>query len=193
MASQSEQALSEVSKHFRNISERFKEFEEYRASPVLDAETLQDFFDILVELTLCTAKAIRHFRRSSIENFLAMSIWGKLHGQFKVMLDALSERLDQLRRLAAARDVSKLHRTEADLFQQLQQLSLAAPGKSAVTLCSTIPHQRNHGFFGRTVELEEISAAFEQQTVPSRIGTVAIWGMGGIGKSQVALEYAHKQ
>ena len=71
-------------------------FEEYRVSMTLDPETLQSFFDILVELTLCTTKAIRHFRRSSVDRFLDFTTWGKLDGRFKVNLRTMSERLDQL-------------------------------------------------------------------------------------------------
>ncbi|KAI1171207.1 P-loop containing nucleoside triphosphate hydrolase protein [Nemania sp. FL0916] len=64
---------------------------------------------------------------------------------------------------------------------------------SAGAACSTIPFQRNQGFYGREDQLSEIDKAFQSQDSPSNIRTVALWGVGGIGKSQIALEYAHRR
>ena len=192
MASQSEQALFEVSRRLSNLSAQFQLFEEYSVSLTLDPDTLQSFFDILVELTLCTTKAIRHFRRNSVDRFLDLTTWGKLDNQFRENLQTLSGRLDQLHKLVAARSVSKLcPQSQADIIHQLDQLKLNKPEVPTAATCSTIPHQRNHGFYGRSNKLEEITRAFKYQTSISRICTVAIWGTGGIGKSQIALEYAH--
>ncbi|KAK3295120.1 P-loop containing nucleoside triphosphate hydrolase protein [Chaetomium fimeti] len=56
--------------------------------------------------------------------------------------------------------------------------------------CQTIPYPRNPAFFGRNDILQAISVAFEGQTL--RPASVAIWGTGGIGKTHIALEFAHR-
>ncbi|KAK0710559.1 hypothetical protein B0T21DRAFT_297995 [Apiosordaria backusii] len=56
--------------------------------------------------------------------------------------------------------------------------------------CQTIPHPQNPTFYGRNDVLQAISAAFEEQTL--RPASVAIWGTGGIGKTHIALEFAHR-
>ncbi|KAI1108245.1 P-loop containing nucleoside triphosphate hydrolase protein [Nemania sp. NC0429] len=66
-------------------------------------------------------------------------------------------------------------------------------GSRAQATCSTIPYQRNHGFFGREDQLREMDEAFQDKSSSPKIQTVAIWGTGGIGKSQLALEYAHRR
>ncbi|RWA07908.1 hypothetical protein EKO27_g7190 [Xylaria grammica] len=192
VASQSEEALSEISRYLSNLGGQFKLFEEYKASLTLDPDTLQSFFDILVELTLCTAKAIRHFRRTPADRLLDIISWGKLDSQFKENLSILSERLDQLQKLQAARSVSRLFpRPQANIVHDIDQLKLTMLEAGAQAACCTIPYQRNHGFYGRGNELREINEAFQDQSSPPTIRTVAIWGTGGIGKSQIALEYAH--
>ena len=48
-----------------------KLFDVYRKSADLDEETLSALFDILVDLTLTLASAIKHFRTYRIENSLS--------------------------------------------------------------------------------------------------------------------------
>lgn len=59
--------------------------------------------------------------------------------------------------------------------------------------CCTIPYQQNHGFYGRADELSKIAQAFPAQSPSPVIRTVAIWGTRGVGKSQIALEYAYRR
>ncbi|KAK1755394.1 P-loop containing nucleoside triphosphate hydrolase protein, partial [Echria macrotheca] len=56
--------------------------------------------------------------------------------------------------------------------------------------CQTIPHPQNPDFYGRNDVLRDISAAYKRQT--SRPASVAVWGTPGIGKTQIALEFAHR-
>ncbi|KAK4446016.1 P-loop containing nucleoside triphosphate hydrolase protein [Podospora aff. communis PSN243] len=69
------------------------------------------------------------------------------------------------------------------------QLTSQATGALRFQRCQTIPHPQNQAFYGRGDVLQDISAAFEEQT--SRPASVAIWGTGGIGKTHIALEFAH--
>ncbi|PVH69154.1 hypothetical protein DL98DRAFT_439632 [Cadophora sp. DSE1049] len=56
-----------------------------------------------------------------------------------------------------------------------------------------LPFARNHNFFGRSKILEQIKEKL-RPVLPTRgMNSIAVWGTGGIGKSQVALEYAHVQ
>lgn len=54
----------------------------------------------------------------------------------------------------------------------------------------TIPYRQNPGFYGRDDVLQAIDAAFEEQA--TRVASVALWGTAGIGKTQIALEFAHR-
>ena len=58
---------------------------------------------------------------------------------------------------------------------------------------NTLPYQRNPAFFGRRDLLEEIDEHLRARERGTIVRSVAIWGTGGIGKSQIALEYAQQK
>ena len=55
-----------------------------------------------------------------------------------------------------------------------------------------LPYGRNKYFVGREVELAQIHRALFAPNHSSRGATVLLHGIGGIGKSQIALEYAYR-
>src|SRR5579885_3560406 len=55
-----------------------------------------------------------------------------------------------------------------------------------------VPYARNPYFTGREGELLEIAATLSAGTQGARSGGLAISGAGGIGKTQLALEYAYR-
>lgn len=131
-----------------------------------------------------------HFIRTSADRFLNRALTVNPEN-----LKALLERLDQLHKLTAAYSVPKLLlRSQVDIVHNINEpkLVMLEPGAQSAW-CSTIPYQRNHGFFGRENQLREIDHGFLNQSSSPNIKTVAIWGTGGIGKSQIALEYAHQR
>jgi len=69
-------------------------------------------------------------------------------------------------------------------------LQTNAPQKAAYY---QLPFGRNHAFFGRGKVLTELQEALKPSSSDNSIRSVALWGTGGIGKSQVALEYANLQ
>ncbi|KAK4076770.1 uncharacterized protein Triagg1_4373 [Trichoderma aggressivum f. europaeum] len=60
----------------------------------------------------------------------------------------------------------------------------------ASTRYHTIPFIRNPEFFGREDILDRIEQSFRKQ--PIRPTSIALWGAAGIGKTQIALEYANR-
>ena len=54
-----------------------------------------------------------------------------------------------------------------------------------------VPHRRNPDFTGRTQVLTDLHEAL-QSNEAAALTQRAIWGLGGIGKTQIALEYAYR-
>ncbi len=78
-----------------------------------------------------------------------------------------------------------------DLAAFCKELSLKNDGGEDTTFpCNTIPVARNMRFFGRQENLQRIEAFLRPSEERPGMLSFAIWGLGGVGKSQVALEYA---
>jgi hypothetical protein len=55
-----------------------------------------------------------------------------------------------------------------------------------------VPYRRNPGFFGRATSLSDIHDTFSGTAASLEPISVVLHGMGGVGKTQTALEYAYK-
>ncbi|KAF3938967.1 hypothetical protein ABW19_dt0202954 [Dactylella cylindrospora] len=70
--------------------------------------------------------------------------------------------------------------------------------KSKFRIPVNLPHQRNPNFTGRMDQLNEISEAFGSADSSGKLSSrtarrvVGLSGFGGVGKSTIAVEYAHK-
>ena len=83
----------------------------------------------------------------------------------------------------------------ADEPQPEPEGRLAAPGgRSAIPAPWTVPFPRNDRFVGRQDELEALHHLLQgdRAAAPVGIPPVGISGMGGIGKTQLAVEYAYR-
>lgn len=59
--------------------------------------------------------------------------------------------------------------------------------------CIALPTAQNPRFFGRRVEMSTIDKHLGQAAGASGLRSLALHGMGGVGKSQTALAYAHSK
>lgn len=90
-----------------------------------------------------------------------------------------------------------LLREDADLQKRADQplsSQYLASGSiaSSTLLVWNVPHRRNPFFTGRAAILADLDVAFQTQKTVALTQTLAISGLGGIGKTQAAVEYAYR-
>lgn len=92
--------------------------------------------------------------------------------------------------------------SRSDLLRELDRLGLVSSSATESWLrsdhhpfsaCSNIQFARNPNFFGRTKELETIARHLGENVATDAFHSFALYGMGGIGKTQIALAYAYQQ
>jgi tetratricopeptide (TPR) repeat protein len=80
---------------------------------------------------------------------------------------------------------------QAELLLRTMPLE-KVPASVALPASSVVPVGRNALFVGRTAELRALAAVFHPRGNTGLPTTVAVTGLGGIGKTQLASEFAHR-
>jgi hypothetical protein len=191
LGSRSDDALREVAKYLDELSAQIELFEVYRKSLDLDPDLLERFFGLLVDLVLAAAKAIKYFRKHDI----SLSSWNHVNKEFSQSLQDFAARIEHLRKLVEAHKLTEMSLKQDEMVQSLSKYNLQSniQREAAGLPYYQLPFARNPAFFGRTSLLGEVHRVLETSSAGRSLRSVALWGTGGIGKSQIALEYANTQ
>jgi hypothetical protein len=92
------------------------------------------------------------------------------------------------RRLLAGVDLSGARPTTAP-FPGAAKAATRFPGQGPAV--SNLP-ARNRNFAGRSELLEQLHASLQVESAAAVVPTGAVHGLGGVGKTQLALEFAHR-
>jgi hypothetical protein len=192
LGTKSDDVLQEVSKYLSELTEKLALFEVYSKSVDLDPELCERFFSLLVDLVLACALAIKYFRKSGVSLALGLASWDNVDKQFSKTLQDFTYRVDHLRQLVEAHHLTEMSLKQNEVLESLSRYSIQQ--KEAAHLpYFQLPFGRNNAFYGRTRVLNELSDVLKPSDAGQSIRSVALWGTGGIGKSQCALEYANLQ
>lgn len=169
--------------------------------------------DVYTEVICFLAKAI-HFFRDNPHALLRRNMWDKFQGEFSRTLlrtRRFSTTVDNEAEIARRKsDDNKYEGKFEEIVEKMDHLATtinttnttitttvaAAVAKPEVepqpTKYHHIPLPQNSKFSGRSELLATLSSKLDPDTESSANKTVALFGMGGVGKTQVALEYAHQ-
>ncbi|KAF4458057.1 NB-ARC and TPR domain protein [Fusarium austroafricanum] len=102
---------------------------------------------------------------------------------------------DAIRRIKDVAEMTERQARDMDRKMYHRLLSLHISKQDNVTLpCHTLPVAENRRFFGRREILKDLEKHLTPADTSSHLSSIALYGLGGIGKTQIALAYAyHKQ
>ena len=108
--------------------------------------------------------------------------------------DAMSTIGDAVGRIEKAAELieRQARLIDRDMFSQMLSLN-SKKGHPGQFPCSVFPVARNRRFYGREKILADIDKALQPGNKPGGLRSLAIHGLGGVGKTQIALEYAYSK
>ena len=114
--------------------------------------------------------------------------WQPLASIYEITLRAIGESIGHIEKLTRW----NAHQDEVQRLQTLLSLNIAGFKEEARLPCITLPVSRNARFFDREPILERIHSIFHDESEHSRFRSMALYGLGGVGKSTVAMKYAQR-
>lgn len=104
----------------------------------------------------------------------------------------IEEAVKRIERVATMAERQTHAMNEVAILQRL--LSLEESKQEGVNLpCNNLPVAGNNRFFGRQHILQAIEEHLLPADTSSRLSSMALYGLGGIGKTQIALAYAYER
>ncbi|KUJ06621.1 uncharacterized protein LY89DRAFT_790467 [Mollisia scopiformis] len=150
--------------------------------------------NVFVDVIRFWTHTIKFLSRHPVVNFVA-GPWNDVKKEFNETSTRIQKQIRQLKEKAQAISYRPKHRTQAELIQELesrfsQKFVIFGEEETAKLPCTNITSPRNPHFFGRK---EILGHALDHRPERAVFRSWALWGMGGIGKSQTALEYVHQR
>lgn len=143
----------------------------------------------LVNLWLNIISAFRNSAATGLEE----TTWADITAQYTKVLGQLEEATSRITRVLSLA-LNKLH---LDDFQRVQALlreeasDPAAADQPNFPIPPMTPGPPHDRFYGRSDELKRLRELLKPRKEEKRLLSVAIYGLGGVGKSQIALSLAH--
>jgi hypothetical protein len=81
---------------------------------------------------------------------------------------------------------------DLEMFQRVLSLKEKVQGERVVS-CHHLPVAKNTRFFGRQTILQQIDNYLQPSSKNHGLSSLAIYGLGGVGKTQIALAYAYEK
>lgn len=113
--------------------------------------------------------------------------------------ESLQKRLQKVERQSRVVDTEssaskmELDGTRHDELKRLLASNVGQPSRTTVTTCYMIPFPKNPKFFARTAELEFCKTELSSQQTVQATTSLALHGVGGVGKTSIALEFAYQE
>lgn len=145
--------------------------------------------DMYTEVIIFCARAITFFRNNpSFDK--SRSAWSYFTNDFHKTIAKLKE---HSRRVDEEADLIRMAREgrSAETVSVIESLQRMRVSENVNLPCRMIPYGLNPRFFNRMPELELIRNVLNPKEGNDRMRVMAIHGLGGVGKTQLALHYAN--
>jgi len=122
---------------------------------------------------------------------VARELWVKIYEQYERTLNDIEKGNAYLSSLVALKQKSEAYLRQSELSADLLN-RFHISGDTTDFPLNTLPYPEYRGFYGREGILKQLDAALVPVQSSRGIQSVLLRGLGGVGKSQTALAFAHR-
>ena len=188
LASSAGDALQKVLDMLEELSLSLPRFRYYEENLPLNRPFENALIDLYSEVICFYARLIRHYKENP---HLPMQHagWQTFEKDFTITVRRVKHLSTVVEKEA---DVAKM-RIERDKYDEvldmLKSLGDRKTQKGVLQHCYHIPMSISARFRGREAELDLIRKALNPEEAPTQLKSFALYGMGGVGKTQLAMRY----
>ncbi|KAF2753267.1 hypothetical protein EJ05DRAFT_504920 [Pseudovirgaria hyperparasitica] len=161
---------------------------------IIDVEKVKgDTVEVNKEIVLLWLNVIMTFRlQGGRETQLDDCTWESLTRFYNTAYQNIDDAIKRIEKVADMAERQARHMNELALFQRLLTLE-ETRNEEANLECDTLPVAQNKQFFGRKDILHKLDEHLSPTNTTARLASIALYGLGGIGKTQTALAYAYSK
>ena len=188
LASPTSDTFRDVVDMLEELSLTLPRFRYYEKSLPIDNAFENALVDVYTEVICFYARTI-HFYRSNPHGVLQRNAWAEFQGDFQKTIQRikrLSSTVESEAEAARMRLDRNGYAEVLDIMKSLKESKLSNTVKS----CYFVPFTANPRFWAREEPMKLIKETLNPANGQEGLRIFALWGMGGVGKTQIALHYA---
>jgi NB-ARC domain len=190
-ASSAAETFQDVLDMPEELSLTLPRFQVYEHTLPLNRPLQHALVDVYGEIICFYARAI-HFLRCNPHLVLRKNAWQSFQNDF-------SRTIMRIKRMSSSVesevDMARMRKDELNYKEVLDLLNTVKISKldgSKRIRYSSLPFATNNKFSGREDVLSTIQQSLDPEGIASLVKSVALFGMGGVGKTQIAIQYAYQ-
>jgi hypothetical protein len=190
LASSAGDTLQNALDMLEELSLTLPRFRHYEDTLPMDSSFERALLDVYTEVICFYARSIHFFRIHPLTPLRRIA-WGDFHGDFERTMRRLKHMSSVVESEADLARMRLENEKYGEVLQLLKGLKASKSNDDAVIHCYHIPASMSLRFWGRDEALSIVKAALDPGETVESLKTFAIYGMGGVGKTQLALHYAN--
>ncbi|KAJ6080554.1 Tetratricopeptide-like helical [Penicillium canescens] len=166
--------------------------------------------EVFVEIIMFWSHTVRFLRRNPVES-LAVAAWTtNVVSEFRQTVSRIDAKVNHVKAIISAIEQRRKMENDAVVSRSEVTYAMANPRLNnpsashsnydegvvqsmAELPCNNIPLARNQSFFGRDEILTNIRTFIHDNDINRQQRSMMLWSAGGVGKTQIALAYAHEE